>query len=936
MALKGSTGTGLDQAIAYITHDYGLNMRISGAQIREGAAAADGMNILIVEGIRNLGLANDGNISTADTYALANYLRTNYLPQFIALHGNDEDDLETGYHKVQNDGAVTRLFGENAMDTVFDDIYHIGFKIVGDRFLNEDGDLNAPVSLVATWLDTLLKDDFAKGTLVNAKVDPYVHGSTGTGLDTLTERIVDDQGLNHELSLQQINDGATAADGLAKIIVEAIRATGVADDGTLDKLDMVELNHWIRANHLPEWIKLHGKDEGDLETGFHVVQNDGARGYLYGERTVDTVADGVFHLGFKLDGDYLQNEDGNDATSIADVSDWLSLLLARDLESGALKSNHAAVDPGSLNSDRVFANGATVVDNGDTGARDLGAQPATNVAQATITLDFTANHPDDGQTHVIFSKDGASNAAGDVTCWINDGQLYVLYQDGANDHWIRAEDVIIEAGRSYSLALTMGADGLAVWLDGQEVAFDADAAGGLADNTRALVLGGGTWGRDASNPDWLWDHLVGKVSNFAVYDRGLDRFELAALNHAGTLPDAWTGTAAASGGQPAVHAGSGLTGEVFDRSSGFDSIDDLIAQTATKPADFHFAAQKVDFGSPWHDGTLGEFLGENAVLKDGGAATEMTTIGMHLKGYVWLEAGKHLMTVRSDDGFRLDLGGSEVSSYPWGRGFSATSKSIEVGKAGLYAVDLYYFENYGAEGLRLEMDGQTLGADRFYASVADYNAALADHGVMPAGGLGDADTGPHGTTGTGLDALIGVIAHDEGLANSISSAQIAAGAAAADKIDHMIVEAVDALGVLDDGTITTSETYDIGDYIRTTFGSEFSAAHGNDEDNVETGFHLLQGDGGTSYLFGEDAINTILDGIYHIGFETKDGRFLNEDGNEDARVEDVAYWLNTLLGDKSTAPAGTAAGLLGSAAAPDVVVTGGSTVAWPTARKRWF
>ncbi|MDF8333659.1 LamG-like jellyroll fold domain-containing protein [Novosphingobium cyanobacteriorum] len=923
MAITGSTGTGLDLAIGLVVNDYGLNARISGAQIREAAAAADGMNILIVEGIRKLGLANDGEITTSDTYALANYLRTNYLPQFIALHGNDEADLETGFHKAQGDGGVTRLFGEAAVDTVLDDIYHIAFKIVGDRFLNEDGDLNAPVSEVATWLNSLLKADLAKGTLANAKIDPYVHGTTGTGLDTLVERIVDDAGLNHEIALQQINDGARAADGMGKIIVSAIRATGVADDGRIDTFDVIEINHWIRANKLTEWIKLHGNDERDLETGFHLVQGDGGRGYLYGERAVDTVADGIFHLGFAIKDGYLLNEDGNYNVALSDVADWLTLLLAPDLSGNGLKSNHAAIDLTAVNSDRVFYSGPTISDNGTTGSKEAGTVAASRVAEATITLDFTANHPDDGQTHVIFSKDAASNAAGDVTCWINDGQLYLLYQDGTNDHWIRAEGVTIQAGTQYSLAVTFGPGGVALWLNGEQVALDDDALGGLSSNTRSLVLGAGTWGRDAQNPTWTWDHLDGKIGAFGIYDRVLDRFELAAINHSGPLPDAWQGAAAAAGAQPAVHAGTGLTGEVFDRSTGFDSIDDLIAQSATKAANFHFTASTVDFGGGWKSGTLGSFLGENAALNDGGASTDMTTIGMHMKGFVWLSAGQHLVTVRSDDGFRLDLGGSEVSSYPWGRGFSATSEAITVAKDGLYAIDLYYFENYGAEGLRLELDGQTMTADHFYASQADYQKALADNGAMPAGGLPSADTGPHGTTGTGLDALVDVIAHDEGLINSVSSAQIAAGAAAADKINHMIVDAVDALGAMDDGVITTSEAYDIGDYVRSTYGSEFTAAHGDDEDGIETGFHLVQGDGGTSYLFGQDAVNTILDGIYHIGFQTKWGRFLNEDGNANARVEDVAYWLTELLGGSTPGTTGTATKPLGSAASPDVVVTSG-------------
>ncbi|MFX8660951.1 hypothetical protein ABTM16_20130, partial [Acinetobacter baumannii] len=79
----------------------------------------------------------------------------------------------------------------------------------------------------------------AAGTLVNKAADPQVHGTTGTGLDGLIERIVDDEGLNHEISQQQINTGASAANGMAKIIVEAIRATGVANDGNVTAQDLV-------------------------------------------------------------------------------------------------------------------------------------------------------------------------------------------------------------------------------------------------------------------------------------------------------------------------------------------------------------------------------------------------------------------------------------------------------------------------------------------------------------------------------------------------------------------------------------------------------------------------------------------------------------------------------------------------------------------------
>lgn len=930
MKITGTTGTGLDRLVSLIGADYGLNALIGGAAIREGAASADGMDRLIINGIRALGLANDGVITTADVYALNGYLRSTAWQQFVSLHGDDAGGSESGFHKVKGDGGVTRLFGENAIDTVMDGLYHIAFPIQNGRFLNEDGNANASVSDVATWLNALLAPDLSAGTLANAKANPFVKGSTGTGLDAVVSLITADQGLAHAIPLSQINAGATAADGLSQILVQAIRATGVADDGTLTSLDMVQVNQWIRANRLAEWTHLHGDDNGPYESGFHLVEGDGGRTYLYGEQAVDRVFDGIFHLGFQIDGGMLENEDGNDATVISDVADWLSLLLAPDLAAGTLASNHAATDPATLVAGRV-ATLATVTDNGMSGARTITNTRALMPAAATISLDFVANHPDDGQTHALFSKDWGTNSAGDVTAFISNGALHLLYQDGTGDHWLTAEGVTINAGQSYSLAVTFSDSGVALWLDGQEVAVDLTATGGIGGNAHNLTVGGAEWYRSGSNPGLISDHFDGTISHFVVYNSALGVFDIRGLDTAGALGGQWAGTAAVAGAEPGTATGTGLSGTVYDRSTTFGSVDDLIAQVATKSADHHFIASTIDFGSPREDSTLGQFLGLNGTLTDGGAGTAMNTIGLHLTGYIWLGAGAHYVTVRSDDGFSLSLGGSQVSEYAWGRGMSPTGTAITVGTAGLYAVDLYYFENTGSEGLQLSIDGKTVGADQFYATVADYQSALTTYGAMPAGGLPTSYAGPVGTTGTGLDKLITLIGTDQGLANSITSAQIKAGAAAADTIDHLIIDAATATGALDDGIITTSEVYDMSDYIRANSADAFIAAHGDDETNpdgttTETGFHLVRGDGGTSLLFGQDAIDTIMDGIYHIGFDNADGRFLNEDGNENARVSDVAYWLNMLIGNGlGDTPATVAATGLGSAAAPDVTVTSGLT-----------
>ena len=924
MGIMGTTGTGLDRAVDLIAGDYGLNMGLSGAAIREGAAAADAMNGMIVSAIKSLGLANDGEITVSDIYSLNSYLRSNGYGKFTTLYGTEKNGVESGFQQVSGDGAVTRLFGEAGVDRVLDGIYELAFEI-------KDGHLTSPrnfwgpgVDDVAHWLDTLLAPELAAGTLRNSKADPQAHGTTGTGLDLLTERLLDDIGLNHRLSQTEINAAARSADGMAKIMLQAIRETGAADDNTLDQMDMVELNRWIRANKLAEWTTLHGDDEGAFETGLHQARGDGGRDYIYGDLSVDTVADGIFHIGFKIDGDRFQNEDGNAATRITDASDWISLLLAKDLASGSLHSTRGPVDVATLKPSLVFSRDGLAINDGSKGAVELGKQAATAVAKGTIAVDFVANRPDDGSTHVVFSKDGASNTAGDITAFIRDGELYVLLQDGARDWWVKAEDVTIEGGRQYSLAVTFGPEGLGLYLDGKRVGAEVDATAGLTANARSLVLGAGTWGRDASRPGQLDSHLDGKVGNLAIYKRVLDPFELRAINHSGELPQQWSGAAAFEGDQPAVRAGTGLKGEVFDRGTSFNSIDDLIAQTATKAANFQLTANTVNFGGFEEVATLGRFLDGKATLTGGGADTAMNTIGMRLQGYIWLEKGQHLVNVRSDDGFLLKLGGDELSSYSWDRGFSGTSKTIDIARSGLYAIDLYYFDNNGAEGLRLELDGDPVSADRLYASIDDYKAALAANCPMPAGGLPYAYDGPVGTTGTGLDKLIQIIGEDVGLRNNISATQMREGAAAADALNHMIIDAINATGALDDGHLTVAETYDLSAWVRANRQAEFLAGHGNDENGVETGFHLIQGDHGASYLLGDNAIDTVMDGIYHIGFDTKWDRFLNEDGNANARVETVTYWLNELLGSTPLpAPGPGTPPLLGSAAAPNVTVTAG-------------
>lgn len=70
---------------------------------------------------------------------------------------------------------------------------------------------------LAHWLDTLLAEDLAAGTLTTR--DPYFEATTNTGLDQLVEIITADLGLNRKVSTSQINEAPSAADAMNQIIL---------------------------------------------------------------------------------------------------------------------------------------------------------------------------------------------------------------------------------------------------------------------------------------------------------------------------------------------------------------------------------------------------------------------------------------------------------------------------------------------------------------------------------------------------------------------------------------------------------------------------------------------------------------------------------------------------------------------------------------------
>lgn len=304
--------SGLDRITDAIMADTGLANKISQADIEAGADAANSLNMMINKAIKATGVAKDGWLSETDVLNLNQFIRADgaRLARWTALHGDDEADRESGFHKVQNDGASTPLFGKNLVNTVADGLYHLGFGINNGRFVNEDGKANASIGDVASWLNYFLSDQ----------------STTGTGLDQIVDAIKQDDGLNRRTSAADINAGAASANGLNRMIVEAISATDAMADNWITSEDLQAMNAWMRADtdRLARWTNLHGDDENGVETGYHLVQNDGGKATCFGKNLINTVADGIYHLGFAIENGCFLNEDGNPNASLTDVAGWLN------------------------------------------------------------------------------------------------------------------------------------------------------------------------------------------------------------------------------------------------------------------------------------------------------------------------------------------------------------------------------------------------------------------------------------------------------------------------------------------------------------------------------------------------------------------------------------------------------------------------------------
>jgi Ca2+-binding RTX toxin-like protein len=177
-------------------------------------------------------------------------------------------------------------------------------------------------------------------------------------------------------------------------------------------------------------------------------------------------------------------------------------------------------------------------------------------------------------THNLFGKNSeGQGTGGQVAMAVRDGEILAAIGDTSTNFSVHGGTVA--AGASTQAVLTFGAEGMQLYVNGEEVDTNSHT-GGLDGNFEPLVIGAESGFSTPGTVDDLQRFFQGAIDEFAVYDRALTGDEIRALFEAGQLGGRLVGTAAADtliGGSDAEDL-RGAGGNDLIRGNGDD--DDLL------------------------------------------------------------------------------------------------------------------------------------------------------------------------------------------------------------------------------------------------------------------------------------------------------------------------------------------------------------------------
>lgn len=231
-----------------------------------------------------------------------------------------------------------------------------------------------------------------------------------------------------------------------------------------------------------------------------------------------------------------------DVLSMGPVAYWRlgesSGTIAADASGNSLHGDYSGVtlgQPGALFGD---ADTAAAFD-GAASFVQIDHDSAMLLDSGTVLLWFMDT--DGVQTAGLFSKDSAGyGTGGHLNVMINTGRLVARLQ--STDNYYEVTSGFISADRWYMAALTFGATGMKLYMDGALADTDGYTGGlgttsGGAGNYEPLALGANTWSSGDLTIQPLVHHFSGRMDEVAIFDGALSVDDIAQLYETGTTPE---------------------------------------------------------------------------------------------------------------------------------------------------------------------------------------------------------------------------------------------------------------------------------------------------------------------------------------------------------------------------------------------------------------
>lgn len=174
----------------------------------------------------------------------------------------------------------------------------------------------------------------------------------------------------------------------------------------------------------------------------------------------------------------------------------------------------------------VFAGNAMSFSGRTSDARIVAHNSAYELASGTLEIAFKADGLPARQG--LVTKDASYfGTGGHIGVLLEGDDILVRLQDTSTSHTIRAANAVSE-GTEHHLALTFGAGGMALWLDGTRIGSNA-YTGGLQGNREPLVIGANQWGSSDRTADKLEHAFDGTIGRVNLFDKALSGAEIELL-----------------------------------------------------------------------------------------------------------------------------------------------------------------------------------------------------------------------------------------------------------------------------------------------------------------------------------------------------------------------------------------------------------------------